>query len=114
MAMPRLTESFINLAPSTLTALTGAPWWGIALLILFHPVIQNFPQHIFVLVQARNEARRGRQEDRLLDQIPRRRALQGLSHIRQARSGNPPGSPPASADPPTLQQPDTGTPATPT
>ncbi|OIK02847.1 hypothetical protein BIV25_01180 [Streptomyces sp. MUSC 14] len=114
MITPRLTESFINLAPSALTALTGAPWWGIALPILVRPVIQNFPQHILTLVQARNEARRGRQEDRLLDQIPRRHAFQALAHIRQAQSDNAPRTPPESADPPTQQQPDTGTPATPT
>ncbi|MEV5879385.1 hypothetical protein AB0L75_35210 [Streptomyces sp. NPDC052101] len=118
MTMPRLFASFTSLAPSTLTALAGAPWWGIALLILlFHPVIQNFPQHVLALVQARNEARRGRQEGRLLDQIPRRHALQGLAHIRQARSADssaPPGAPPTPTQPSTQQQTDSGTLATPT
>ncbi|MGW2426427.1 hypothetical protein ACWC0C_45850 [Streptomyces sp. NPDC001709] len=111
MTMPRLTDSFTNLAPSALTALTGAPWWGIALIILLHLVIQNLPQHVLILVQARNQARQGRHEGRLLGRLPRRHALQGLTHIRQAREAvsAPPGSLSAPADPPA-----TGTPATPT
>lgn len=83
MTVPRLLASFGGLLTAGLGILAEAPWW-VAGTLGFGGLLVLRAE---ALVNARNEARRGLHEDRLLGEVPRRLALAYLREVRQDRSG---------------------------
>jgi len=79
MTVPRLLASLGGLLTTALGALAGTPWWVAATLLFAGLLILRAE----ALVNARNEARRGLHEHRLLGEVPRRQALAYLREIRR-------------------------------
>lgn len=63
-------------------ALDGAPWWAAAATAFAGLLVLRAE----ALVNARNEARRGLHEHRLLGEVSRRQALAYLREVRRDRS----------------------------
>ncbi|MET9609371.1 hypothetical protein ABZZ17_30635 [Streptomyces sp. NPDC006512] len=82
----RLLTSLGGLLTAAVGVLTRAPWWVIAGLAFAGLLVLRAE----ALVNARNEARRGHHEDRLLGQVPRRQALAYLREVRRDRSAPEP------------------------
>ncbi|MFE3638023.1 hypothetical protein [Streptomyces sp. NPDC059168] len=79
MNVPRLSASLGGLSTAALGALASAPWWAAAPLAFASLLVLRAE----ALVHARNEARRGVQEHRLLARTPRRQALAYLQETRR-------------------------------
>ncbi|MFE2153184.1 hypothetical protein ACFXAO_24445 [Streptomyces lavendulae] len=88
MTVPRLLAPLGGLLAAGPVALAEAPWWVAATLAFGGLLVLRAE----ALVNARNEARRGLHEHRLLGEVPRRQALAYLREVRRDRSD------PAAAD----------------
>ncbi|MFJ3835910.1 hypothetical protein ACIPY6_10355 [Streptomyces sp. NPDC090054] len=82
----RLLASFGGLLTATVGLLARAPWWVVAGLAFAGLLVLRAE----ALVNARNEARRGHHEHRLLGQVPRRQALAYLREVRRDRAAADP------------------------
>lgn len=85
MTAPRLLASFGGLLTAGLGVLAEAPWWLAGALAFAGLLVLRAE----ALVNARNEARRGVHEDRLLGEVSGRQALAYLREIRRPQSGPP-------------------------
>ncbi|MER5813328.1 hypothetical protein ABT143_35000 [Streptomyces sp. NPDC002033] len=90
MTVPRLFTSAGGLLTAGPAALAGAPWWVAAALAFAGLLVLRAE----ALVNARNEARRGLHEGRLLARVPGRQALDYLRDTRRPQPG-PPDAPEA-------------------
>ncbi|MFE2170324.1 hypothetical protein ACFXB3_35475 [Streptomyces sp. NPDC059447] len=81
MTASRLLASLGGLSTATLGAVSGAPWW-VAGSLLFGGLLVLRAE---ALVNARNEARRGLHEGRLLGEVSRKQALDYLRETRRAQ-----------------------------
>ncbi|MEF2528810.1 MULTISPECIES: hypothetical protein [Streptomyces] len=79
----RAFPSLGGLAAAGAGVLADAPWWLVGLLGFAALLVLRAE----ALVNARNEARRGSHEDRLLAAVPRRQALDYLTEVRRAQAG---------------------------
>ncbi|MFF4322636.1 hypothetical protein [Streptomyces sp. NPDC001568] len=77
----RLLAPFGGLLTASLGVMARAPWWVVAGLAFAGLLVLRAE----ALVNARNEARRGHHEHRLLGQVPRRQALAYLREVRRDR-----------------------------
>lgn len=82
MTVPRLLAPLGGLLAAGPVALAQAPWWVAATLAFGGLLVLRAE----ALVNARNEARRGLHEHRLLGEVPRRQALAYLREVRRDRS----------------------------
>ncbi|RSS80081.1 hypothetical protein [Streptomyces sp. WAC06614] len=83
----RLLPALGGLATAGLGAASEAPWWLVAILAFAALLVVRAE----ALVNARNEARRGVHEDRLLGTVPSRQALGHLRAVRRPHDGSAPG-----------------------
>ncbi|MFD4246202.1 hypothetical protein ACFWP3_32105 [Streptomyces sp. NPDC058525] len=93
MTAARLLASLGGLLTAVLGVVAEAPWW-VAVALLFAVLLVLRAE---ALVNARNEARRGLHEDRLLGEVSGKQALDYLREIRRAQqpaAGNDPGTDP--------------------
>ncbi|MDH6542719.1 hypothetical protein [Streptomyces sp. SPB4] len=81
MTVPRLLAPLGGLLAAGPVALAEAPWWVAATLAFGGLLVLRAE----ALVNARNEARRGLHEHRLLGEVPRRQALAYLREVRRDR-----------------------------
>lgn len=81
MTASRLLASLGGLSTATLGVVADAPWW-VAGTLLFGGLLVLRAE---ALVNARNEARRGLHEGRLLGEVSRKQALDYLRETRRAR-----------------------------
>ncbi|MEU9027534.1 hypothetical protein [Streptomyces sp. NPDC048383] len=81
-----LLVPFGALLTTTLGVLARAPWWVVAGLAFVGLLVLRAE----ALVNARNEARRGHHEHRLLGQVPRGQALAYLREVRLDRAAADP------------------------
>ncbi|MFB0629983.1 hypothetical protein [Streptomyces sp. AB3(2024)] len=82
MTVTRLLAPLGGLLAAGPVALDGAPWWAAATTAFAGLLVLRAE----ALVNARNEARRGFHEHRLLGEVPRRQALAYLREVRRDRS----------------------------
>ncbi|GLV86298.1 hypothetical protein Slala03_59870 [Streptomyces lavendulae subsp. lavendulae] len=82
MTVPRLLAPLGGLLAAGPVALAEAPWWVAATLAFGGLLVLRAE----ALVNARNEARRGLHEHRLLGEVSRRQALAYLREVRRDRS----------------------------
>ncbi|MGO4459137.1 hypothetical protein AB4039_17875 [Streptomyces sp. M-16] len=97
MTVTRLLAPLGGLLAAGPVALDGAPWWAAATTAFAGLLVLRAE----ALVNARNEARRGLHEHRLLGEVSRRQALAYLREVRRDRSdpaADRPG-PPSEAGP---------------
>ncbi|MFF3622571.1 hypothetical protein [Streptomyces sp. NPDC002467] len=81
MTVSRLLASLGGLSTATLGVMADAPWW-VAGSLLFGGLLVLRAE---ALVDARNEARRGLHEGRLLGEVSRKQALDYLRETRRVR-----------------------------
>ncbi|MFI8503857.1 hypothetical protein ACIGFK_35945 [Streptomyces sp. NPDC085524] len=81
MPASRLLASLGGLSTAALGVVADAPWWVTGTLVFGGLLVVRAE----ALVNARNEARRGLHEDRLLGEVSRKQALDYLREVRQAR-----------------------------
>ncbi|MFD9729551.1 hypothetical protein [Streptomyces sp. NPDC059072] len=81
MTVSRLLASLGGLSTATLGVVADAPWW-VAGTLLFGGLLVLRAE---ALVNARNEARRGLHEGRLLGEVSRKQALDYLRETRRAQ-----------------------------
>ncbi|MFD7258579.1 hypothetical protein [Streptomyces sp. NPDC059874] len=81
MTAYRLLASLGGLLTAALGLLAEAPWWVVGALVFGCLLVLRAE----ALVNARNEARRGLHEDRLLGEVSGKQALDYLREIRQAQ-----------------------------
>ncbi|MGP3687710.1 hypothetical protein ACTVZO_23980 [Streptomyces sp. IBSNAI002] len=93
MTAARLLAPLGGLLTAALGVVAEAPWW-VAVALLFAVLLVLRAE---ALVNARNEARRGLHEDRLLGEVTGKQALDYLREIRRAQQ--PGADPGAAADP---------------
>ncbi|MET8750931.1 hypothetical protein ABZW32_12660 [Streptomyces sp. NPDC004667] len=82
MTVTRLLAPLGGLLAAGPLALDGAPWWAAATTAFAGLLVLRAE----ALVNARNEARRGFHEHRLLGEVSRRQALAYLREVRRDRS----------------------------
>ncbi|KOU23448.1 hypothetical protein ADK52_18585 [Streptomyces sp. WM6372] len=82
----RLLPSLGGLVTAGLGVSAEAPWWSVATIGFAALLVLRAE----ALVNARNEARRGLHEGRLLASVPSRQALGYLREVRRAQLGPPP------------------------
>ncbi|WP_137994146.1 hypothetical protein [Streptomyces vilmorinianum] len=85
MTVSRLLASLGGLLTAGLGVMAEAPWWVIGALAFGGLLVLRAE----ALVNARNEARRGLHENRLLGEVSRKQALDYLREIRQAGTTGP-------------------------
>ncbi|OEJ33116.1 hypothetical protein [Streptomyces subrutilus] len=93
MTAPRFLASLGGLLTAALGVVAEAPWWVAAALVFGGLLVLRAES----LVGARNEARRGLHEDRLLGEVSGKQALDYLREVRRAQQ--PAAGPGTDAEP---------------